>query len=168
MARTSPSAAVGLQFIVDQVGELYGLEQVIMRIEQDIASRTSLPDVKSHLERFASEDQQHSENLLQALRMMLGSETTVQPAIDRGRHAAEAAIAASQESAFAFVRGLLLLVYQATLAGRTFMQIQQRIENREIIGLLETNHHQDEGHLRYLETQLSRAAEELTGLMPPK
>jgi hypothetical protein len=47
-----------------------------------------------------------------------------------------------------------------------FMQIQQRIENREIIGLLETNHHQDEAHLRYLETQLNRAAEELSGLPP--
>ena len=44
------------------------------------------------------------------------------------------------------------------------MQIQQRIDNREIIGLLETNHHQDEGHLRYLEGQLNRAAEELSSL----
>ncbi len=168
MARSSPSASVGLQFIVDQIGELYGLEQVIIRIEQDIASRTSLADVRSHLERFASEDQQHAENLLQALRMMLGSEASVQPAIERGRHAAETTIGVSQESAFSFVRGLLVLVFQSTLAGRTFMQIQQRIENREIIGLLETNHHQDEGHLRYLETQLNRAAEELTGLTTPR
>jgi hypothetical protein len=45
------------------------------------------------------------------------------------------------------------------------MQIQQRIENREIIGLLETNHHQDEGHLKYLESQVFRAAEELSGLV---
>jgi rubrerythrin len=166
MARSSPSASVGLQFIIDQIGELYGVEQVVMRIEQDIASRTTLADVRSNLERFASEDQQHLENLLQALRMMLGSEATAQPAIDRGRQLAETTIAASQESAFSFVRGLLLLVFETALTGRMFMQIQQRIENREIIGLLETNHHQDEAHLRYLETQLNRAAEELSGAPP--
>jgi hypothetical protein len=164
MARTSPSASVGLQFIVDQIGELYGLEQVVIRIEQDIASRTNLADVRTSLERFASEDQQHSENLLQALRMMLGSEASVQPAIERGRHLGETLIGASQDSAFSFVRGLLLLVFEAALTGRVFMQIQQRIENREIIGLLETNHHQDEAHLRYLEAQLNRAAEELSGI----
>jgi rubrerythrin len=164
MARTSPSASVGLQFIVDQIGELYGVEQVVIRIEQDIASRTNLADVRSSLERFAAEDQQHSENLLQALRMMLGSESSAQPAIERGRQLAETTIAASQDSAFSFVRGLLLIVFETALSGRMFMQIQQRIDNREIIGLLETNHHQDEGHLRYLETQLNRAAEELSGL----
>jgi hypothetical protein len=153
-----------LQFIVDQIGELYGLEQTIIRVEQDIASRTNLTDVKTHLERFVSEDQQHSENLLQALRMMLGTETSVQPAIDRGRALGDAILGASQDSAFSFVRALLLLVYQATLAGRIFMQVQQRIDNREIIGLLETNHHQDENHLRYLETQVTRAAEELSGV----
>jgi rubrerythrin len=166
MARSSPSASVGLQFVVDQIGELYGVEQVVTRIEQDIASRTNLPDVRSSLERFASEDQQHLENLLQALRMMLGSEASAQPAIDRGRQLAEATMGASQETAFSFVRGLLLLVFETALTGRMFMQIQQRIENREIIGLLETNHHQDEAHLRYLETQLNRAAEELSGLPP--
>jgi rubrerythrin len=164
MARSSPSASVGLQFIVDQIGELYGIEQVVIRIEQDFASRTNLADVRSNLERLVSEDQQHSENLLQALRMMLGSETSAQPAIERGRHLAETAIAASQESAFSFVRGLLLLVFETALTGRMFMQIQQRVENREIIGLLETNHHQDEVHLRYLESQLNRAAEELSGI----
>lgn len=164
MARATTSSAVGLQFIVDQIGEVYGLEQVIIRVEQDFASRTNLADVRTHLERFAAEDQQHSENLLQALRMMLGTEASVQPAIDRGRALGEGILAASQETAYSFVRGLLILVYQATVSGRTFMQIQQRIESREIIGLLETNHHQDESHLRYMETQVIRAAEELSGL----
>jgi hypothetical protein len=165
MARASTSTGIGLQFIVDQVGELYGLEGVIIRVEHDISSRTNLTDVKTQLERFASEDQQHSENYLQAIRMMLGTESTVQPAIDRGRTMAEAVLAANQDSAFSYVRALLSLVFQATLGGRIFMQIQQRIENREIIGLLETNHHQDEGHLKYLESQVYRAAEELSGLV---
>ena len=165
MARAIATASVGLQFIVDQVGELYGLEGVIIRVEQDISSRTNLSDVKSQLERFAAEDQQHAENYLQAIRMMLGSETPVQPSIDRGRSMAEAVLAANQDSAFSYVRALLILVFQSTLSGRMFMQIQQRIENREIIGLLETNHHQDEGHLKYLESQVYRAAEELSGLV---
>ena len=165
MARAVASPGVGLQFVVEQIGELYGLEQIIIRVEQDISSRTSLTDVKSQLERFASEDQQHAENLLQAVRMMLGSETGVQPSIERGRASAEAVLAANQDSAFNYVRGLLSLVFQAALAGRLFMQIQQRIENREIIGLLETNHHQDENHMKYLETQVYRAAEELSGLV---
>lgn len=164
MARATAAPGIGLQFVVDQVGELYGLEQVVLRVEQDIASRTNLPDVKTNLERFVSEDQQHSENLLQALRMMLGTEATVQVSIDRGRGFAEAILAASQDSAFNLVRGLMLLVFQASQTGRIFMQVQQRIENREIIGLLETNHYQDETHLRYLETQVTRAAEELSGL----
>src|SRR5713226_4852214 len=128
MARGTTASGVGLQFIVDQVGELYGIEQVVIRVEQDIASRTNLTDVRTNLERFVSEDQQHSENLLQALRMMLGSEASVQPAIDRGRILAEAILGASQETAFSFVRGLMLLVFQAALAGRIFMQVQQRID----------------------------------------
>jgi hypothetical protein len=164
MAKASAASNVGLQFVVDQIGEVYGLEQVIIRVEQDIAGRTSLQDVRQNLERFVSDDQQHSENLLQALRMMLGTEAPVQGAIDRGRQQAEALMNASQDSAFSFVRGLLVLVFQASLAGRIFLQIQQKIDNREIIGLLETNHHQDEAHLRYLESQVVRAAEELTGL----
>lgn len=166
MPRASAAPGVGLQFIVDQIGELYGLEQVVIRVEQDIASRTNLADVRTNLERFVSEDQQHAENLLQALRMMLGTETSVQASIERGRALAEAILAASQDSAFSFVRALMLLVFQASQAGRMFMQVQQRIDNREIIGLLETNHHQDETHLRYLETQVTRAAEELSGLTP--
>ena len=165
MARAVASPGVGLQFVVEQIGELYGLEQIIIRVEQDISSRTSLTDVKSQLERLASEDQQHAENLLQAIRMMLGSEIGVQPSIERGRASAESVLAANQDSAFNYVRSLLSLVFQAALAGRLFMQIQQRIENREIIGLLETNHHQDENHLKYLETQVYRAAEELSGLV---
>jgi rubrerythrin len=164
MARATATSNVGLQFVVDQIGELYGFEQVIIKIEQDIASRTSLADVRQHLERFVSEDQQHMENLLQAIRMMLGTEASVQPSIERGKHLAEEIMNASQDSAFSFVRGLLVVVFQAALAGRIFMQIQQKIDNREIIGLLETNHHQDETHLRYLESQVSRAAEELSGL----
>jgi rubrerythrin len=165
MARAIASSGIGLQFIVDQVGELYGLEGVIIRVEHDISSRTNLADVKSQLERFAAEDQQHAENYLQAIRMMLGTESTVQNAIDRGRNLAEAVLAANQDSAFSYVRALLSLVFQAALGGRIFMQIQQRIENREIIGLLETNHHQDESHLKYLESQVYRAAEELSGLV---
>ncbi len=163
MARATGAAAVGLQFIVDQIGELYGVEQVVIRVERDIASRTNLADVRANLERFVAEDQQHAENLLQALRMMLGTESSVQAAIERGRQLAEAILSASQDSAYSFVRGLLLLIYQAAMSGRTFMQVQQRIDNREIIGLLETNHHQDEAHLRYLEGQVVRAAEELSG-----
>src|SRR6266852_4532340 len=109
MARASATPGIGLQFVVDQVGELYGLEQVIIRVEQDIASRTNLPDVRTHLERFVSEDEQHAENLLQVIRMMLGTEASVQPAIDRGRGLAEAILAASQDTAFTFVRGLMVL-----------------------------------------------------------
>ena len=165
MARATATPGVGLQFIVDQIGELYGLEQVIVRVEQDFASRTNLADVRTHLERFVSEDQQHSENLLQVLRMMLGTETTVQTAIDRGRGLGDAILQASQDSAYSFVRALMLLVYQASQAGRNFIQVQQRIDNREIIGLLETNFYQDGAHLRYLEAQVTRAAEELSGLV---
>jgi rubrerythrin len=165
MARASASSTQGLQFIVDQVGELYGIEQVVLRSEQDIATRTNLPDVRSHLERFAGEDRQHLENLLQVLRMMIGSEAGAQSSIDRGRAQAEAILAASQETAFSFVRGLMLLVFQSATSGRIFMQLQQRIENREIVGLLETNHHEDELHLKYLESQVIRAAEEMTALV---
>src|SRR5579859_5114669 len=104
MARATANTGVGLGFIVEQIGELLGLEQVIIRVEQDIASRTNLPDVKLQLERFVSDDQQHVENLLQALRMMLGTEATVQPSIDRGRGRGEAILGASQDSAFSFVR----------------------------------------------------------------
>src|SRR4051812_18835639 len=115
MARAITSSGIGLQFIVDQVGELYGLEGVIIRVEHDISSRTNLTDVKTQLERFASEDQQHSENYLQAIRMMLGTESTVQSGIDRGRAMAEAVLAANQDSAFSYVRALLTLVFQSTL-----------------------------------------------------
>jgi len=165
MPRATAAPTSGLQFIADQIAEVYGIEQVVLRIEQDIAGRTNLADVRSQLERFVSQDQQHLENLLQVLRMMLGSETGVQPAIDRGRQFAEAILGASQDTPFSFVRGLMLLVYQTAVAGRAFMQVQQRVENREIVGLLETNHHEDEQHLRYLETQFLRAAEELSA--PP-
>ena len=90
MPRATAAPTSGLQFIADQIAEVYGIEQVVLRIEQDIAGRTNLADVRSQLERFVSQDQQHLENLLQVLRMMLGSETGVQPAIDRGRQFAEA------------------------------------------------------------------------------
>ena len=163
MPRASASPSTGLQFVADQVGELLGVEQVLVRVEQDIASRSNLADFRANLEKFLTQDQQHIENLLQVLRMM-GTETTVQPAIERGRGFAEAIVAASQDSPFSIVRGLLHLVYQAALAGRTFMAVQQRIENREMVGLLETNHHEDEQHLRYLEAQFIRAAEELSGV----
>ena len=112
-----------------------------------------------------SQDQQHIENLRQALRMMIGAETGVQTSIDRGRRLGEAVLGASQDTAFRFIRGLLLLVFQTAMDGRIFIQVQQCVENREIIGLLETNHHQDESHLRYLESQVVRASEELSGLV---
>ena len=166
MPRATAAPTSGLQFIVDQIGEMYGIEQVVLRIEQDIVGRTTLADVRNQLERFVAQDQQHIENLLQILRMMLGSEASVQPAIERGRQLAEAILGASQDSAFSLVRGLMLLVYETAMAGRAFMQVQQRIENREIVGLLETNHHEDEQHLHYLETQFLRAAEELSAPPP--
>lgn len=163
MPRASVSQATGLQFVAEQVAETLGVEQVVVRIEQDIAGRSNLADFRSNLEKFVSQDQQHLENLLQVLRMM-GVETTVQPAVERGRALAEAIMTASQDSPFSLIRGLLHLVYQTAVAGRTFLAIQQRIENREMVGLLETNHHEDEQHLRYLEAQLIRAAEELSGV----
>ncbi len=166
MARAPATATSGLQFVVEQVGELYGVEQVVLRAEQDLVSRTNDADFRGRLEKFVAEDQQHVENLRQVLRMMLGSESSVQSSIDRGRRFAEAVLAASQESAYRFIRGLLLLIFETAMDGRVFMQIQQCVENREIIGLLETNHHEDENHLRYLESQIIRAAEELSGLAP--
>jgi len=164
MARAPASAPSGLQFMVEQIAELYGVEQVILRAEQDLVSRTNDSDFRSHLERLVQEDQQHIENLRQALRMMVGSESTLQGPIERGHRLADAVLTASQDSAYRFIRSLLLLMYQTALDGRVFMQVQQCIENREIIGLLETNHHEDELHLRYLESQVIRAAEELCGL----
>lgn len=165
MARAPATAASGLQFMVDQIGEVYGIEQIVLHAEQDLASRTTDADFRSHLERFVAEDQQHIENLRQALRMMIGAETGVQTSIDRGRRLGEAVLGASQDTAFRFIRGLLLLVFQTAMDGRIFIQVQQCVENREIIGLLETNHHQDESHLRYLESQVVRASEELSGLV---
>ncbi|MGH2457534.1 MAG: hypothetical protein ACRDIY_01560 [Chloroflexota bacterium] len=165
MARASVNAASGLQFVVDQIGEVYGIEQIVLHTEQDLASRTNDADFRGHLERLVAEDQQHVENLRQALRMMIGAEAGAQVSIDRGRHLGEAILAASQETAFRFIRGLLLLVFQTAMDGRIFIQVQQCVENREIIGLLETNHHQDESHLRYLESQVARASEELSGLV---
>lgn len=163
MPRASASPATGLQFISDQVGEVLGVEQVLVKVEQDIAGRSNLADFRTNLEKFLTQDQQHLENLLQVLRMM-GTENTVQPAVERGRAFAEAIMGASQDSPFSTVRGLLHLVYQTAVIGRAFMAVQQRIENREIVGLLETNHYEDEQHLRYLEAQLIRAAEELGGV----
>lgn len=165
MARAPATAASGLQFMVDQIAEVYGTEQVVLHAEQDLVTRTNDADFRAHLERFVAEDQQHIENLRQALRMMVGSEASVQASIDRGHHLAEAVLSASQETAYRFIRGLLLTVFQTTMDGRVFMQVQQCIENREIIGLLETNHHQDESHLKYLESQVIRASEELSGLI---
>jgi len=165
MARAPATAASGLQFMVEQIAELYGTEQVVLHAEQDLASRTNDADFRSHLERLVAEDQQHVENLRQALRMMIGAEASVQASIDRGRHLAEAVLAASQETAYRFIRGLLLLMYQAAMDGRVFIQVQQCVENREIIGLLDTNHHEDETHLKYMESQVIRAAEELSGLL---
>lgn len=164
MARAPAATGSALQFIVEQIAELYGAEQVVLRAEQDLAGRTTDADFRSHLEKFVAEDQQHVENLRQALRMMIGNEATLQPSIERGRHFAEAVLAASQESAYRFIRGLLLLIFETALDGRIFLQIQQCLENREIIGLLDTNHHEDEFHLRYFESQIIRAAEELSGL----
>ncbi|MBX6771770.1 MAG: DUF892 family protein [Chloroflexi bacterium] len=163
MARAPSTAPSALQFLIDQIGEIYGIEQVIVGAVQELASRTSDPDFRSHLERIAAEDHQHVENLRQALRMM-GVESMVQGSINRGRHLAETILGASQETAYRFIRSLLLLMYQTAVDGRVFMQVQQCIENREILGLLETNHHEDELHLRYMESQVVRAAEELTGL----
>src|SRR5438309_1040970 len=100
MARAVASSGVGLQFIVDQVGELYGLEGVIIRVEHDISSRTNLTDVKTQLKHFAAEDQQHSENFLQAIRMMLDTKNTIQARIDHGRTMTEAVLTANQDSAF--------------------------------------------------------------------
>ena len=162
--RPAAGQSAGLQFIVEQNGELYGVEQVLLRAEQDIASRTTLTDFRTNLERFVGDDRQHLENLLQALRMMLGGEAPVQSAIDRGRRRAEAILAANQSNPFDYVRGLVLLVFDAALSGRVLLQVQQRIDNQEILGLLETNHYQDQAHLRYLESQLDRAAEEISGL----
>jgi len=165
MARAPATAASGLQFMVEQIAELFGVEQVVLRAEQDLAARTNDSDFRTHLEQFVREDQQHVENLRQALRMMIGNETGAQSSIDRGRKLAEAALAASQDTAYRFIRSLLLLIYQSAMDGRVFMQVQQCLENREIIGLLETNHHEDETHLKYLESQVIRAAEELCGLV---
>ena len=165
MARSSVNPGTGLQFIVDQIGELYGFEQIVLRTQQEFAARTTLADLKTNLERFAAEDQQHVENLLQALRMMLGSENGVQASTDHGRQFAEAILTATQGTPYNFVQGLVLIVSQSVLAERILLQLQQRVENREIVGLFETNHHQDERHLTYLESQLVRAAEELS--LPP-
>lgn len=162
--RSAAGQSAGLQFIVEQIGELYGVEQVLLKAEQDIASRTTLTDFRTNLERFVGDDRQHLENLLQALRMMLGGEAAVQPAIERGRRRAESILGANQSNPFDYVRGLVLLVFDAALSGRILLQVQQRIDNQEILSLLETNHYQDEAHLRYLESQLDRAAEELSGL----
>lgn len=165
MARAPATAPSGLQFIVEQIAELYGTEQVVLRAEQDLASRTNDADFRTHIEKFVAEDQQHVENLRQALRMMIGAEATMQASIDRGRQFAEAVLSASQETAYRFIRGLLILIFETAMDGRVFMQIQQCVENREIIGLLETNHYEDERHLSYLESQVIRAAEELSGLI---
>jgi|GEM_PF-5263371 len=162
--RGSAAHSGGLQFVVDQIGELYGVEQVVLRAEQDIAARTTLTEFKNNLERIVTEDRQHVENLLQALRMVLGSEGPAQLAIDRGRRRAEAILGASQDSAFNYVRALVLMVSDAALSGRILLQVQQRIDNQEIVTLLETNHYQDEAHFRYFESQLGRAAEDLSGL----
>lgn len=165
MARATTTAASGLQFMVEQIAELYGTEQVVAHAEEDLAARTNDADFRANLERMATEDQQHIENLRQALRMMIGAESGAQASIDRGRHLAETVLAASHETAYRFIRGLVMLIYQTALDGRVFMQVQQCVENREIIGLLETNHHQDEHHLKYMESQVIRAAEELSGLL---
>jgi hypothetical protein len=159
--------ATGLQYIADQVAEVLGIEQIIVSVEQDLAARSNLADFRSNLERFASQDMQHLENLFQILRMM-GVENQVQPSVERGRGFAEAVMAASQGSPFSLIRGLLHLVYQTAVAGRAFLATQQRIENREIVGLLETDHFEDEQHLRYLEAQYVRAAEELSGVPWPQ
>lgn len=167
MARANASQATGLQFIADHVAEVFGFEQIIIRVEQDLAGRTNLTDFRANLERLVAQDQQHLENLLQVLRMM-GVENMVQPSVERGRTIAEAYMAASPDTPFSVIRGLLHLVFQTTVAGRVFLATQQRIENREIVGLLETNHHEDEQHLRYLEQQYTRAAEELSGVPWPQ
>lgn len=167
MPRPSPSQATGLQFIADQVAEVLGIEQVIVRVEQDLAGRSNLADFRSNLEKFASQDMQHLENLFQVLRMM-GVESQVQTAVEHGHAIADAIMAVSQDSPFSMIRGLLHLTYQTALTGRAFMAMQQRIENREIVGLLETNHHEDEQHLRYMEAQYLRAAEELSGVPWPQ
>lgn len=167
MPRPTSSQSTGLQFVADQVAEVLGIEQIIARVEQDLAARSNLADFRANLEKFVSQDQQHLENLLQVLRMM-GIESTVQPAVERGRAFAEAIITTSQASPFSLIRGLLHLVYQTAVAGRSFMAMQQRIENREMVGLLETNHYEDEQHARYLETQYLRAAEELSGVPWPQ
>lgn len=164
MARAPAPAANGLQFMVDQIAELLGIEQVVLRVEQDLSARTNDPDFRAHLQRFVQEDQQHVENLRQALRMMIGNEAGAQVATERGRRLAEAILGASQDTAYRFIRSLLLLIYQTALDGRVFMQVQQCLDNREILSLLDTNHHEDEGHLKYLESQVIHAAEELCGL----
>lgn len=164
IGRAPATAGSGLQFVVDQIGELLGIEQALIRAEQDLVGRTSPTEFRTNLERFIGEDRQHGENLIQALRMMLGAEAAAQAATDRGRQLAEATLQASQGGAFGTVRGLVLVTYQAALTGRLLMQVQQRIDSQEIVGLLETNHHQDEAHLHYLEGQLIHAAEELSGL----
>ncbi|HLH75050.1 MAG TPA: DUF892 family protein [Chloroflexota bacterium] len=165
MAQSATAPASGLQFIVEQVGETYGIEQAILRAEQQMADRTHDADFRAHLERFIAEDHQHIENLRQVLRMMIGTEANAQGSIDRGQRFADAILGASQDTIYHFVQGLLLIVFQTTVYGRIFMQIQQCVENREIIGLLETNHHEDEAHYAYLESQVIRAAEELSGLI---
>jgi hypothetical protein len=162
--RSAAGQSAGLQFIVEQIGELYGVEQVLLKAEQDIASRTTLTDFRTNLERFVGDDRQHLENLLQALRMMLGGEGPVQSAIERGHRRAEAILGSTQTNPFDYVRGLVLLVSDAALSGRILLQVQQRIDNQEILSLLETNHYQDAAHLRDLQSQLDRAAEELSGL----
>lgn len=162
MARPATAASSGLQFIIEQIGETYGLEQVLLRAEQQMVTRTNDADFRVHLERFISDDRQHAENLRQVLRMMVGSETSVQGSIERGQKLADTILGVSQETAYQFSQGLLLIVFQVAMSGRIFMQIQQCVENREIIGLLETNHHQDEEHLQYLQAQVIRASEELS------
>lgn len=164
MAHGAAATGSGLQFIVDQMGEVLGLEQAVTSAERDLATRTNDPDFRAHLQQFLNEDQQHMENLRQALRMMVGTESSVQSSIDRGRQLGDAILGAMQETAFQFVQGLLLVVYETALNGRIFVQVQQCIDNREIIGLLETNHYEDEVHLHYLEGQAIRTSEELSGL----
>ena len=165
MARSATTPTSGLQFIVEQIGEIYGIEQVLLRAEQQLVTRTNDSDFRAHLEQFINDDRQHGENFRQVLCMMIGNEANVQETIDRGQKLADTILGASQETAYQFIQGLLLVVFQTTMVGRMFMQIQQCIENREIIGLLETNHHQDEEHFQYLQSQVIHASEELSGLV---
>jgi len=165
MAGPAAAPISGLQFFVEQIGETYGVEQIMLRAEQQLVTRTNDSDFRAHLEQFISDDRQHAENLRQVLRMMIGNETSVQNSIDRGQKLADTILGVSQETAYHFMEGLLLVVFQTAMSGRVFMQIQQCVENLEIIGLLETNHHQDEEHLQYLQAQVIHASEELSGLV---